>query len=171
MLDFDRDKANVKRRFFEAFPLTEHLLGNAEVVARLQALVDDAQDVRFALVTALTSAHDARKHGGLALADAESAFWTASEPSFLDWLSAVTSIETWTDESDALVDAARARMASALRRTAASLFDAHVELSEFDLRKQKQIASARRSLLKSLYPRVDAPEGAPKPAASAEVKP
>lgn len=167
VLDFDRDKANVKRRFFEAFPLTEHLVGNAEVMARLRALVDDAQDVRYALVKALTAAHDARKHGGLALADAESAFWRASEPSFLEWLAVVARIEAWGEESDALVDAARARMASALRRTAASLFDAHVEVSEFDPRKQKQVAGARRSLFKALFRRVDAP----KPAASAEVTP
>ena len=79
VLDFDRDKANVKGRFFEAFPLTDHLLGNPDVVGHLRALIDDAQNVRFSLVKALIGAHDDRKQGGLALADAEASFWTASE--------------------------------------------------------------------------------------------
>ncbi|MCK6591224.1 MAG: type I-E CRISPR-associated protein Cse1/CasA, partial [Polyangiaceae bacterium] len=37
VLDFDRDKANVKRRFFEAFPLTSDLLGNTDAVERLRS--------------------------------------------------------------------------------------------------------------------------------------
>jgi hypothetical protein len=154
VLDFDRDKANVKRRFFEAFPLTENLLGRPEIVERLRSLVDDAQDVRLSLVRALTKAHDDRKQGGLALADAETSFWWASEGPFLDWLSTVTEFDGGNDEADARVDDARENMEGSLRRTALSLFDAHVSMSEFDPRKQARVAKARRSLIKRLYPRV-----------------
>jgi CRISPR type I-E-associated protein CasA/Cse1 len=153
VLDFDRDKANVKRRFFEAFPLTDHLLGNADVVDHMRALIDEAQEVRFFLVRALTAAHDDRKQGGLALADAETSFWAASEGPFLDWLSAVTAVDTWNDEADARVDRARQVMHAALRRTALALFNANASVSEFDPRKQARIAKARRSLTNALYPR------------------
>ena len=166
VLDFDRDKANVKRRFFEAFPLTEHLLGNSDVVEHMRTLVDDAQEVRFSLVRALTAAHDDRKQGGLALADAETSFWTASEMPFLDWLSSVTAVDTWNDEADARVELARQTMHAALRRTALALFNAHVSVSEFDPRKQARVAKARRSLTKTLYPRTKAAAPA---APSAEV--
>jgi CRISPR type I-E-associated protein CasA/Cse1 len=155
VLDFDRDKANVKGRFFEAFPLTDHLLGNPDVVDHLRALLDDAQNVRFFLVRALTGAHDDRKQGGLALADAEVSFWTASEAPFLDWLAAVTAVETWNDEADARVEHARQTMHTAMRRTALTLFNAHVSLSEFDPRKQGRVAKARRSLTNALYPRAN----------------
>jgi CRISPR type I-E-associated protein CasA/Cse1 len=168
VLDFDRDKANVKARFFEAFPLTDHLLGNTDVVDRMRALVDDAQDVRFSLVKALTGAHDDRKQGGLALADAETSFWTASEGPFLDWLSSVTAVDTWNDEADARVDQARRTMHAALRRTALTLFNAHVTISEFDPRKQARMAKARRSLINALYPR---PKSAAPIAPFAEVTP
>jgi CRISPR type I-E-associated protein CasA/Cse1 len=168
VLDFDRDKANVKRRFFEAFPLTDHLLGKPDVVDRMRALVDDARDVRFFLVKALTRAHDDRRQGGLALADAETSFWTASEAPFLDWLTAVTAVETWNDEADARVEHARQTMQTALRRAALTLFNAHVSLSEFDPRKQARVAKARRALTNALYPRA---KTAPPIAPSAEVTP
>jgi hypothetical protein len=105
---------------------------------------------------------------GLALADAETSFWASTEPHFFDWLSAVTAVDTWTDESDRAVDAARRTMDDALRRMALALFDAHVALSEFDPRKAAAVATARRSLTRDLYPR-PAPKG---PAAVfMEVKP
>lgn len=140
---------------FEAFPLTDHLLGNPDVVDHLRALVDDAQNVRFFLVRALTGAHDDRKQGGFALADAEASFWTASEAPFLDWLAGVTAVETWNDEADARVEQARQTMHTAIRRTALTLFNAHVSLSEFDPRKQARVAKARRSLTNALYPRAN----------------
>ncbi len=157
VLDFDRDKANVKRRFFEAFPLTDQLLGSSDTIDRLRALVQDAQDVRFSLVRALTRAHDDRKQGGLALADAETAFWTTSEPLFFDWLDQVVASDSGPQESDARVETARRAMAIALRRTATRIFDAHVAISEFDPRKQSRVANARRGLTKALYPRAPTP--------------
>ncbi|CAN5192593.1 hypothetical protein BH09MYX1_BH09MYX1_46310 [soil metagenome] len=168
VLDFDRDKANVRRRFFEAFPLTEHLLGNADAIERLRLLVTDAQDVRFALVRALTSAHDDRKQGGLALADAETAFWTASEAPFFDWLDEVVA-DDGTDAGGLRIDAARQTMTGGLRRVALAMFDEHVSISEFDPRKQARVANARRSLTRTLYPK---PRPAtPAPTHSPEVHP
>lgn len=153
VLDFDRDKANVKRRFFESYPLTDHLLHNEELVDRLRVLVELAQDTSSALKKALTQAHDARKHGGLARADAEAAFWTATEAPFWDWMATITSIEEWTDDDELRANRARDAMAASLRKTAVGLFDAHVSLSEFDPRKQERVAKARRQLFGSLYPR------------------
>ena len=97
-------------------------------------------------------AADGTFYRGLALADAETSFWTASEPSFLDWLATVTAVDTWTDEADALVEAARQTMHMAVRRAAQALFDAHVSLFEFDPRKQELVAIARRRLIRNLYP-------------------
>ena len=153
VLDFDRDKANVKRRFFEAFPLTAQLVGDADTIERLRALIDDAQTVQRSLAKALTRAHDDRKQGGLALADAESSFWSISEAPFLDWLAAVAAIDDRNDEAQHRVQEARQTMHDALRRTARRIFDEHVAMSEFDPRKQARIAKARRSLTKALYPR------------------
>lgn len=153
ILDFDRDKANVKRRFFESFPLTEAVIGGREVIDRLRALVDDAQEVRFSLVKALTKAHDDRKQGGFALADAETTFWTSTEAPFLDWLATVTAVGTWSDEAEEAVEVARRTMRGAMRRTALNIFDAHVSLSEFDARKQARVAIARRNLNRALYPK------------------
>lgn len=169
VLDFDRDKAIVRRRFFEAFPLTEHLVGNRDLVERLRALVDDAQILERALVKALVQAHDDRKQGGLALADAEASFWLSSEAPFLDWLAAVAGAEVWDVAAERQVDAARSRMEAALRRTAIGVFNAHVAVSEFDPSKQARVAKARRRLLKSLYPSV--PSAAPVAATTREVTP
>jgi hypothetical protein len=168
VLDFDRDKANVKRRFFEGFPLTDQLLGNPNAIERLRELINDAQDVRFALVRALTQAHDDRKLGGLALADGETAFWTAIEAPFFDWLDQVVAVDDWNEEAEAAVDTARRTMAAALRRTAVGIFDAHVAISEFDPRKQARVAKARRGLTKALYPKAPATTHTPP---SAEVTP
>ena len=152
VLDFDRDKATVKRRFFEAYPLTHQLTDNPEVLARLRALVDDAQDVERALSAALSQAHDKRKHGGFAQADARSSFWASSEGPFLAWLAEVVALQEWNDLSEAVVDGARTNMHKALRTSAQKIFDSHVELSEFDPRKQALIAGARRKLKITLYP-------------------
>ena len=155
VLDFARHHAQIDHRFFEAFPLTDQLLGNTTVIEKLRELVDDAQDVRHSLIKALVKAHDDHKQGGLALGDAEAAFWTASEEPFFDWLAAVTTVDTWNDAADAHAEGARKKMEAALRRTALSLFNAHVGLSEFDTRKQERIAKARRALVNALYPKPD----------------
>jgi hypothetical protein len=150
VLDFDRDKANVKRRFFEGFPLTERLMADKETVEAIRDLARDAQDVRQALVKSLTRAHDTRKHGGLALADAESAYWGATEEPFLHWLEKVA---VASDASDNELAEARAGMGRAIRRSALAIFDEHVSLSEFDPRKAEQVAGARRTLRRALYPK------------------
>lgn len=167
VLDFDRDKANVKRRFFESYPLTDQLLGNDEVIDLLRALMEQAQETATSLSKALTRAHDDRKRGGLARADAEAAFWGATEAPFWTWLAVVTSIEQWTVEDEQRVDLARDAMANSLRKTAVHLFDAHVAVSEFDPSKQERVARARRQLLRTLYPRPPAAN----PTANAEVTP
>ena len=59
-------------------------------------------------------------------------------------------------------------MHAALRRTALTLFNAHVTISEFDPRKQARMAKARRSLINALYPR---PKSAAPIAPFAEVTP
>jgi CRISPR type I-E-associated protein CasA/Cse1 len=153
VLDFERDKANVKRRFFEAFPLTDDLLHNKETVERLHALVEDAQTVERSLVHALTRAHDSQKRGGFALADARSSFWSASEAPFHAWLAAVVAVDEGSDGGEAEVERLRRVMAEALRKTASSIFDAHAALSELDPRKQKRIAQARYRLHAELWPR------------------
>ncbi len=151
VLDFDRDKANVKRRFFERFPLTDLLIGKTEAVERLRVVLDDAQQVRSILVRALTRAHDGQRRGGLALKDAETSYWVASERAFLAWLSAATTVEQWTPEDEALLEQHTQRMRSATRQVAQTIFDAHVSVSEFDPRKQARVAVARRWLRQHLY--------------------
>jgi hypothetical protein len=168
LLDFDRDKANVKRRFFEAFPLTDDLVGHPETVDRLRLLVTDAQEIEQALVHALTRAHDRLKRGGFALADARAAFWSASETPFLTWLAAVVASDERTAEGEEQASRAERDMRTALRRTAVSIFDAHVALSELDPRKQERIARARRRLNADLWPRPKSPARA---AATPEVNP
>jgi CRISPR type I-E-associated protein CasA/Cse1 len=151
VLDFDRDKANVKRRFFERFSLTNDLLKRPDLVHALRLLVMETQEVAYALGKALTRAHDDRKLGGLALADARSSFWATSEAPFLDWLATVVAIDGDTDAGWGRLGQSRDRMLDALRRTAISIFNAHAELSEFDPRKQQRIATARRFLLRALW--------------------
>jgi CRISPR type I-E-associated protein CasA/Cse1 len=153
VLDFDRDKANVKRRFFEAFPLTASLVNKGELVDLLRVLIADTQEIAYALETALTRAHDDRKAGGLALADARSSFWATSEDPFLDWLAAVVAADEDSDAGWGQIQRSRAMMLDVLRKTAMAIFNAHAELSEFDPRKQQRVARARRALLKALWPR------------------
>lgn len=150
VLDFERDKANVKRRFFEAFPLTDDLLRKPDAVDRLRMLVSDAQEVEHALMRALVHAHDSRRLGGLALADARTSFWTASERPFLAWLAAVVAIDDGNGNWE-LANNKQGQMLNALRTTALSIFDAHAALSEFDPRKQERIARARRRLRRALW--------------------
>ena len=152
VLDFDRDKASVKQRFFEAFPLTIDLLQNPDAVDRLRLLVSDAQRTESALVKALTRAHGRSKLGGLALADARSSFWAASERPFLTWLAATVALDEGNDEWER-VNREQGEMLKALRGTALSIFDAHAALSEFDPRKQELVAKARRWLHRALWPR------------------
>lgn len=163
VLDFDRDKANVKRRFFEAFPLTDDLLGKRETIDRLRTLVADAQTVERALVHALIRAHDGQKRGGFAMADAQASFWSASEAPFFAWLDAVGE-DDGGEAGEALVERAGGAMSQALRKTASAIFDAHVALSDLDPRKQARIAKARRRLHGELWPR-------PKPALPTAVTP
>jgi CRISPR type I-E-associated protein CasA/Cse1 len=161
VLDFDRDKANVRRRFFEAFPLTDDFF-KTDTLEHLRLLVADTQDVEFALRKALTRAHDDRKQGGLALADAQASFWARSESPFLTWLDSVVRANQDTNAGWEQIQSARAAMMATLHRTAISIFDAHVELSEFDPRKQQRVAKARRGLGDALRPKRSAPPLTPK---------
>ena len=145
VLDFDRDKAKIKGRFFEAFPLTEQFLHNPNSIDRLRALVDDAQSVEKYLIRALTSA-------GFARAEAKTSFWIASEAPFLDWLARVTAVDAWDNAVVHNIDDARRSMEDALRRIARTVFDAHVAVSEFNPHKQERVAKARRRLIMLLYP-------------------
>jgi hypothetical protein len=168
VLDFDRDKANVKRRFFEAFLLSESLAGKAEIIEMLRVLSSDAQNIEHALTKALTRAHDDRKLGGLALADARSSYWRTSEAPFLAWLASGVAVDEGTDAGWGELQQSGAVVLNLLRRTAIGIFNAHAELSEFDPRKQQRVAKARRFLLKSLWP----PQVPGNPATqSAEVRP
>lgn len=152
VLDFDRDKANVKRRFFEAYPLTESVLDQS-VLGWLRTMVTDAETVQAALVRNLKLAHDERKSGGLALADATSAFWGGSESHFLAWLDTIVAMDQNSAADHAAAGQAAKQMAAALRRTAMEIFDEHASLSEFDPRKQKRVAKARRRLTSTLWPK------------------
>lgn len=153
VLDFDRDKANVKRRFFEAFPLTSDLLGNTDAVERLRSLVDDAQGIERSLVQALIRAHDGQKRGGFALSDARTSYWRASEAPFLSWLAAVVALDEGREGGEEEAARLEHAMRETLKKTASSIFDAHTALSEFDPRKQERIAKARRRLHGELWPK------------------
>lgn len=151
ILDFDRDKANIRRRFFEGFQLTDDFLENQDTIEALRALVDDAQQVERTLLSALAEARADRATGGLAQEDARTAYWAASEPRFLDWLDSTGSAMARSDaSSDLEIHAARERMLSELRSLAKEIFDRHVSTSEFDPRKQERVAVARRRLRKKL---------------------
>jgi len=149
VLDFDRNKANIKRRFFEAFPITSDLLHKPDAVERLRALVQDAQAVERALLKGLSQAHDRRKLGGLALADARTTFWATSEGPFLTWLSAIVALDEENGDWE-LANRQQMEMSTTLRRAARAIFDTHAAMSEFDPRKQEQIAKARRWLHRTL---------------------
>lgn len=153
VLDFERDKANIKRRFFESFPLTHDLLQRGEVIERIRSLVEDAQRVESALAKSLTQAHDTRKAGGLAREDARASFWAASEAPFIDWLTALISLNDDSDADFQRAESYEATMRGNLRQTALAIFDAHAELSEFDPRKQGLVAKARRNLRNTLWPK------------------
>lgn len=152
VLDFDRDKAIVRSRFFEKFPLGNAILAQPDVHERLRDLTNDAQDVGALLPRALKMAHDDRSPA-FALADATSEYWTITEPHFLRWLDVVGSVEEWTATTEQQADLARAEMSRAMRTTVLKLFDQHVALSEFDPRKQERIANSRRWLQRKLFPR------------------
>jgi CRISPR type I-E-associated protein CasA/Cse1 len=151
VLDFVRDKANVKRRFFEAYPLTDDLLESPDPVERLRHLVRGSQSIERALVYALTRAHDERKSGGFALPDARSSFWSATEAPFLAWLDAITGIDGATEVAAERANRVQAEMLYALRKAALAIFDAHAALSEFDPRKQECVAKARSKLCQELW--------------------
>jgi len=160
LLDFDRDKASVKRRFFEGFPLQSQI-DNEPAIERIRALSAETQAIEGALVKALKDAHDDRKAGGLALADARCTFWSTTEPHFAAWLAQAIAIDDGSDESFAKLAAATADMLGSLRRKALAVFNAHASLSEFDPRKQAKVARARRKLSNALWPR---PSSTPKAA-------
>ena len=94
----------------------------------------DAQEVRIALVKALTRAHDDRKHGGMGLADAESSFWTETEGTVLQVAGVRLPASTrGTDESDAVRFRTRGeRWRAQFDVQPSMIFYAHVTLSEFD---------------------------------------
>lgn len=151
LLYFERDKANVKRRFFESYPLTDILTGNTDMLELLRSLVDDAQLIQRRLEKALASAHDDQRRGGFSLREAETSFWRDSEPAFHRWLAETSSVAEWTDDTAHHAQQMAADMKANLRRSALSIFDAHVEFSEFDPAKAGRIAKARRSLKNDLY--------------------
>ena len=153
VIDFDRDKANVKRRFFEGFPLTEGLVEDHDVVERLRELVDDAQGVERALVRALERAHSTQKRGGLALGDARSELWTGTEAPMLEWLDAVSSLDRDTASGEGAAGLLEKEMRETLRQRAQNIFNAHAQMSEMDPRMQPRIAKARRWLRSELWPR------------------
>ncbi|MCE9574550.1 MAG: type I-E CRISPR-associated protein Cse1/CasA [Deltaproteobacteria bacterium] len=156
VLDFDRDKANVKRRFFESYPLSNILVSNPELLELMRAIVDDAQAVQRRLAKALVVAHDDQRRGGFALREAETSFWRDSEPAFFAWLASAASLDAWTDEAALRVQTLAAAMKAHVRRAALGIFDAHVEISEFDPAKAKRIAAQRRALRSDLYPSTQA---------------
>ena len=151
LLAFARKQALILRRFFEAYPLTDQLLANTDLIEQLRDITSDAQDVRFHLNKQLRAAHNDRSNGGLALGDVETAYWTVSEEPFIAWLSAVSNLNRDNEEHEAIAISARKIMHDTLRRTARDLFDKHVALSEFDPRKQATIAKARRNLTRNLW--------------------
>lgn len=158
ILDFERDKANIKRRFFESYPLGHRILEDADLLDRLRATVDDAEHVQRALSVALVNAHDARKMGGLALRDAEASFWAVTEAPFLDWLVELTALDTVDDEADRALEEHGRALRINIRKRALEIFDRHAEVSEFDIHCQERVARARRNLQHALYPRAaDAP--------------
>ena len=162
VLDYDRDKANVKRRFFEAYPLSNLLVSSPALLELMRALIDDAQTVQRRLAKALISAHDDQRRGGFALREAETSFWRDSEPTFLRWLGGTSTSDEWTDEAAERAQANGAEMRSLIRRSALGIFDEHVEMSEFDPTKAARIAKARRSLRRDLYsPSSPPPAGQP----------
>lgn len=147
VLDFDRDKANVKGRTFESFPLTEQLLARSStVVERLRLLAGDAEDIARDLARALDAGS-----GGFSKSDALAAYWQSTEGPFLDWLHTSVALDAAEDDDGLLV--VQARMLATLRKRALDLFDSHVSVSEFDPRKQAGIARARRTLRSALFPR------------------
>jgi CRISPR type I-E-associated protein CasA/Cse1 len=155
VLDFERDKANVKQRFFESWPLTDDLLQKPEVVEELREHVADAEAIQRSLDRALLAAHDDRAKGGrpgLASADAERAFWMQTEAPFLGWLTAATREDGVDTQPPAASHPDATRMRESLRRIAVRIFDDHCALSEFDPRKQALVARARRRLRYALWP-------------------
>jgi len=166
VLDYNRDKANVKGRFFENFPLTDDLLEKPDLIDRLRGLVGDAEEVGRHLSSELTAAHDTRKKGGFAKADALASYWSSTEAPFVDWLALLTKTDAATNFE--LVEQAEAQMRSALRKTAVALFDRHAELSEFDPAKQKLIAAARRRLKRKLWPQDQQPKPSTPPTTGAQ---
>lgn len=150
VLDFERDKATIRQRFFESYPLTACLL-EKDTIEHLRMVLKDAQDVQRSLERALTKAHDDRKQGGLALPDAEATFWVLSEPPFLQWLAVATSSNAEDEPDDDAILKAHVKMSEQIRKVAMGLFDSHVSISEFEPRKQKRIAEARSQLLRALF--------------------
>jgi hypothetical protein len=160
VIDFDRDKANVRRRFFEAFPLADGLIADRDALERLRSLVDDAQGIERALVGALVRAHDTQKRGGLALPDARTELWTGTEDRMLEWLDATSSLDRADEDGERVAASLEDAMRRAMRERARSIFDAHAELSELDPRMQARIAKARRRLVRELSPRPKFPPAA-----------
>ncbi len=153
ILDFVRDNAIIKKRFFESFSLTHEFLANRDLVERIRELATETENIARRLGAALASAHDDRKAGGLSMADAKTNFWASTEAPFLDWLSKASQQKVVTDEDSQAIQVEREAVLNIFRRKAAALFDEHVEVSEFDPRKQKRVAAARRKLNRELWPK------------------
>jgi CRISPR type I-E-associated protein CasA/Cse1 len=150
ILDFDRDKANVRRRFFEGFSLSQDVLGNESAIERLRDLAGDARDVDFELSKAIKKAHDGREgsRGGFALPDARASFWSTTETNFSIALKLIVQADELNE--NAMLENLRSTKRG-LRKMALKIFDDHVAASEFDARKQERIALARRGLVNRLF--------------------
>ncbi|MFZ5889556.1 MAG: type I-E CRISPR-associated protein Cse1/CasA [Myxococcota bacterium] len=147
ILDFERDKANVRARFFESTLANEQLLGNDEAIEKLRAVTEDAIDVLRSLTKALARARGERKTEGTSLADARAAFWCQIELPFFEWLGVLTQSQGRNGSPPTHADDAERALRTTMRSTALRIFDAHAALAEFDSRKQRAVAIARRLLI------------------------
>jgi CRISPR type I-E-associated protein CasA/Cse1 len=131
VLDYERDKAVVRRRFFESYRLAD--LGDAAAVARIRARLDQAQDIERLLTWALSRASDKK----LDISSARTAFWMETEADFLEWLYA----------GAPEVEEAPERLRSLARR----VFDREAQALERPST-YKDLVGARRWLTYQLWP-------------------
>lgn len=126
------DNARMEGKFFESYPRLEV---SAELLERVQALVDRAEATLEALRRALYSAAD--EGGRLALfpEDARVEFWRRTEEPF--WR-AVRGLEGEQNPGDAFV--------RELERSARALFELNTEPAALEPRRQKRVVRAKRQL-------------------------
>jgi hypothetical protein len=142
ILDFVRDKAMVRGRFFEHFPIQD--LGDPALLERVQARLNDAQQVERDLLWALK-----RAAANVSWASARTAFWTATEPAFLEWL------EGGCPEPVPAAEGGEAapRPVDPMRALARRVFDQQAQVLESCPRRLEAVAEARRWLTSALWPK------------------